>query len=62
MPERALVIIPTFNEALNLPSLVPAVLAQDMRLEVLIVDDGSPDGTGQIAEEIGVHEDRKSVV
>jgi dolichol-phosphate mannosyltransferase len=50
--ERALVVIPTFNEAANLPQIVPQVLAQDPRLEVLIVDDNSPDGTGQIAEEL----------
>jgi dolichol-phosphate mannosyltransferase len=52
LPERALVVIPTFNEAPNLPSLVPQVLAQDPRLEVLVVDDGSPDGTGQIADRL----------
>jgi len=48
--ERALVIIPTYNEATNVSQLVPRVLAQDARLEVLIVDDNSPDGTGTIAE------------
>ena len=50
MPERALVIIPTFNEAPNLGNLVPLVLAQDQRLEVLVVDDNSPDGTGGLAD------------
>jgi dolichol-phosphate mannosyltransferase len=50
--ERALVAIPTYNEAANLPSIVPQVLAQDPRLEVLIVDDNSPDGTGRLAEEL----------
>ena len=50
MPERALVVVPTYNEAPNLPSLVPQILSQDPRLEVLIVDDASPDGTGQIAD------------
>jgi dolichol-phosphate mannosyltransferase len=50
--ERALVVIPTFNEAMNLPQIVPQVLAQDPRLEVLVVDDNSPDGTGEIAEEL----------
>jgi dolichol-phosphate mannosyltransferase len=50
--ERALVVIPTYNEAVNLPNLVPQILAQDPRLEVLIVDDASPDGTGRIAEEL----------
>jgi dolichol-phosphate mannosyltransferase len=50
--ERALVVIPTFNEAVNLPQIIPQVLAQDARLEVLVVDDNSPDGTGRIADEI----------
>jgi dolichol-phosphate mannosyltransferase len=48
--KKALVVIPTFNERANLPTLVPAVLAQDKRLQVLIVDDASPDGTGSLAE------------
>jgi dolichol-phosphate mannosyltransferase len=48
--ERALVIIPTYNEATNVAHLVPRVLAQDQRLEVLIVDDNSPDGTGAIGD------------
>ena len=52
MPERALVVIPTYNEAVNIPTLVLQVLEQDPRLEVLIVDDGSPDGTGQIADDM----------
>jgi dolichol-phosphate mannosyltransferase len=52
VPERALVVIPTYNEAPNLGNIVPQVLAQDPRLEVLVVDDGSPDGTGQIADRL----------
>ena len=52
MAERALVVIPTYNEAQNIPNLVPQVLAQDLRIEVLIVDDNSPDGTGRIADEL----------
>jgi dolichol-phosphate mannosyltransferase len=50
LPERALVVIPTYNEAPNLPNLVPQILSQDPRLEVLVVDDASPDGTGEIAD------------
>src|SRR5262249_21748318 len=50
--ERALVVIPTYNEAVNLPNLVPQILAQDPRLEVLVVDDASPDGTGRLADEL----------
>lgn len=50
MTDRLLVVMPTYNEALNLPHIVPAVLAQDPRLELLIVDDSSPDGTGDMAD------------
>ena len=52
MPERALVVIPTFNEAVNLPQILPQILEQDPRLEVLVVDDNSPDGTGVLADEL----------
>jgi dolichol-phosphate mannosyltransferase len=50
--ERALVIIPTYNERENIRRIIDSVLNQDGRLEVLIVDDGSPDGTGQIVAEL----------
>jgi dolichol-phosphate mannosyltransferase len=43
--KKALVIIPTYNEVDNLPKLIPEVLAQDENIDVLIVDDNSPDGT-----------------
>lgn len=44
--------IPTYNEKDNLQSLVTQVLAQGERIGVVIVDDNSPDGTGEIAEEL----------
>lgn len=46
------VIIPTYNEAENLPELVAALFALPLDLRVLFVDDNSPDGTGQIADEM----------
>src|SRR2546430_2096034 len=49
---RALVIVPTYNERENISRLIETVLAQDQRLEVLVVDDGSPDGTGEIVDRI----------
>ena len=52
MAERALVIVPTYNERENIARLIESVLSQDTRLELLIVDDGSPDGTGQIVADI----------
>ncbi len=52
MLEKALVIIPTYNERENIRRLIDSVLSQDGRIDMLIVDDGSPDGTGEIVEEI----------
>ena len=62
MAERALVIVPTYNERVNVPTLLERILAQDSRLEVLIVDDGSPDGTGELADEIVAREPRVHVM
>ena len=62
MAERALVIIPTYNESANLPQIVPLVLGQDPRLDVLIIDDHSPDGTGQIADSLAAAQSRVHVL
>lgn len=56
--KKTLVIIPTYNEQENIRQIVPAVLAQAQSVEVLIVDDGSPDGTGNIVEELRKTEPR----
>jgi dolichol-phosphate mannosyltransferase len=62
VPERALVIIPTYNEIQNVRRIVPQVLEQDARIDVLVVDDGSPDGTGAAAEEIAAADARVHVL
>jgi dolichol-phosphate mannosyltransferase len=46
------IVLPTYNEAENLPKLVSALFLLPLELRVLVVDDNSPDGTGQIAEEL----------
>lgn len=58
----ALVIVPTYNERDNLGAIVPQILAQDARLEVLVVDDGSPDGTGALADDLAAAEPRVHVL
>jgi dolichol-phosphate mannosyltransferase len=62
MAERGLVVVPTYNEAVNLPVIVPQILAQDPRLDVLIVDDNSPDGTGQLADQMAAGDARVHVL
>jgi dolichol-phosphate mannosyltransferase len=62
LAERALVVIPTYNEAENIRHIVPAALGQDGRIEVLVVDDNSPDGTGQLADEMASENPRVHVL
>jgi len=49
---RALVIIPTYNELENIENIIKAVLAQSKEIDILIVDDNSPDGTSNIVENL----------
>jgi len=62
MSGKVLVIIPTYDERENLPRILPRVLEQDERIEVLIVDDNSPDGTGQLAEAMADEDPRVHVL
>lgn len=59
---RTLVVIPTFNEAENIPRLIPQVLEQAEGVEVLIVDDGSPDGTGMLVRALGEKDPRVHLI
>ncbi len=52
MDPKTLVIVPTYNERENLPALVKRVFSLPVKVELLIVDDNSPDGTGQLADEL----------
>ena len=49
---RTLVIVPTYNERDNLPGLVAAIREQLDEAEILVVDDASPDGTGELADRL----------
>jgi dolichol-phosphate mannosyltransferase len=60
--KKALVIFPTYNEKENIEKIVKAVLPLDSRISVLIVDDSSPDGTGQIAERLSKENERINVM
>ncbi len=52
MREKYLVIVPTYNERDNLEFLIKEILVQGLGYNVLVVDDNSPDGTGQLADEL----------
>jgi dolichol-phosphate mannosyltransferase len=60
--ERALVVVPTYDERENIPRLVPQILDQDARLEVLVIDDASPDGTGEVADRLAEADARVHVI
>ncbi len=56
--KKAVVVVPTYNEADNIGRLVPLILARDERLSVLVVDDNSPDGTAGIVKALPGFGDR----
>jgi dolichol-phosphate mannosyltransferase len=56
------VVTPTYNEAENLPKLVSALFSLPLELNILVVDDNSPDGTGRIADELASQDSRLSVL
>jgi dolichol-phosphate mannosyltransferase len=59
---KALVIIPTYNERENLVPLMKQIFAEGLPLEVLIIDDHSPDGTGAVADELAAADPRVHVM
>jgi len=61
MPD-ALVVLPTYNEVENLAQIVKAILAASERIEILVVDDSSPDGTGELADSLAGAEPRVHVL
>ncbi len=59
---NTLVIMPTYNEALNLEHSVADLFAHNPSVKLLIVDDNSPDGTGDIADQLASSDDRITVM
>jgi dolichol-phosphate mannosyltransferase len=59
---KALVITPTYNEAVNIPNLVPKVLRQSSDIEILIIDDNSPDGTANLVKDLARNNPRVHLV
>ena len=59
---KGLVVIPTYNEHDNVGEIVPRILETDPRFEVLVVDDASPDGTGELADRLAAANPRVHVL
>jgi dolichol-phosphate mannosyltransferase len=59
---KALIIVPTYNERENLEELVMRIFGQGLPIEILIVDDNSPDGTGALADEMAGRDRRVHVM
>jgi len=59
---RVIVVVPTYNEADNVRALADRVLASTPGIELMIVDDNSPDGTGEIADQIAAEQPRFRVM
>jgi len=62
MSQKTVVIVPTYNEKDNLPSIVERIMRHPGDVEILVVDDNSPDGTGKIADDIAARNDRVHVL
>jgi dolichol-phosphate mannosyltransferase len=60
--QRVLVIVPTYNERDNIETIIDRVLQSVPAANVLVVDDGSPDGTGKIADELAIRDNRVHVL
>jgi len=59
---KALIIIPTYNERENIAELLRRIFAEAIPVEVLIIDDHSPDGTGEVADELSRSDPRVHVM
>lgn len=62
MDERTLIVIPTYNERGNIERLIAELLHLPYPLDILVVDDNSPDGTGKIVDEIAEKEPRVKII
>ena len=62
MTDRVLVIVPTYDEIENLESILSRLHASVPTAHALVVDDGSPDGTGELAEKLAAADPRVHVL
>lgn len=59
---KALVIVPTYNESANLETIISRIHEAQPQLDILVADDGSPDGTGDIADRLAAVDPRIHVL
>jgi len=59
---QALICMPTYNESENLPNIIPAIFEEVPDVHILIIDDGSPDGTGDLADAMAAEDQRVHVL
>lgn len=59
---RGAVVVPTYNEAENIERLVTQILGLGLNLQVIVVDDNSPDGTGEMAERMAAGDNHVQVI
>ncbi|MBN1503987.1 MAG: polyprenol monophosphomannose synthase [Candidatus Eisenbacteria bacterium] len=59
---KSLVIVPTYNELANVQALIPQILSLPLDVEVLVVDDNSPDGTGKVVAEMAAKNGRVHIL
>ena len=59
---KALIVMPTYNERENLPELLRRIFAEKLPIEILIIDDASPDGTGAAADQLAAADPRVHVM
>ena len=62
MAEKALVVVPTYNERENIERLIAAVLETGPQVEMLVVDDNSPDGTAKLVEDLAARDNRVHIL
>src|SRR3989337_3474376 len=62
MNEKSLIIIPTYNELENIRKMIPDILGRYDDVDILIVDDNSPDGTGVFIEQLTRESDRIKLI
>jgi len=56
--KKTFIVIPTYNEVENIKRLITEILSLPVNVEILVVDDSSPDGTGQVVEKIAHRDER----